>query len=430
MEITLRHETKQAMGQQMQLSMQLLQMSVQELDAYLRELSLENPLLEELPPQQSFRGAVRERPRHTADTEDAREEVIPDEKRGTLREYLREQVLSLRVPELMRRELLYLVNETDERGYLPDDCAELDVFAGEAERCERAVKVFQSLDPPGVGARSLSECLTIQLRRLGCEGSAAYKICEGWLDALARGQTRRIAESLEIPVKEVLAAKELIGTLSPRPSNGFAERDATGYVLPDVEVTSSENGFELTTAERYLPSWRIDAFYAAMAERPGLSDEEREYFTEKLRQAAWAVRCVERRRDMLLACAGAVVEKQADFFTDGVSPLKPCTMTQLAAELGVHVSTVSRAIRGKYIACRWGVFPLAHFFQRESAEGTTSCGILDSLRALIAAEDPAKPMSDRALAEALEKSGCAVSRRTVAKYREQAGIPPAAARRR
>ena len=167
-----------------------------------------------------------------------------------------------------------------------------------------------------------------------------------------------------------------------------------------------------------------------MAEKPGLSDEEREYFTEKLRQATWAVRCVERRRDMLLACAGAIVEAQADFFSDGVSPIKPYTMSELAGRLGVHVSTVSRAIRGKHISCRFGVYPLADFFQRESSGGVTARGVLEELRSLIENEDSAHPLSDRALAEALQQKGYDVSRRTVAKYRDQAGIPAASGRRR
>lgn len=428
MEIKLRHEVRQVMGQQMQLSMQLLQMSVQELDAYLRELSLENPLLEELPPQQVYRPLAVSRGHVPADEEG--EEPIPDEKRGTLREFIREQVLSLRVPELMRRELLYLTNEMDERGYLPGDCVELEVFAGERERCENAIRVFQSLEPAGVGARSLSECLVIQLHRMGCTDEVAYEVCERFLDRLAKGQTNRIAQELGVKEQRVLRAKELIAALSPTPSNGFAENDAPGYILPDLELTRTEDGFELTTSDRYLPSYRIDAFYAAMAEKPGLSDEEREYFTEKLRQATWAVRCVERRRDMLLACAGAIVEAQADFFSDGVSPIKPYTMSELAGRLGVHVSTVSRAIRGKHISCRFGVYPLADFFQRESSGGVTAQGVLEELRSLIENEDSAHPLSDRALAEALQQKGCDVSRRTVAKYRDQAGIPAASGRRR
>ena len=167
-----------------------------------------------------------------------------------------------------------------------------------------------------------------------------------------------------------------------------------------------------------------------MAKRPDLTEAEREYFAEKLRQASWAVRCVERRRDMLLGCAAAVVEVQSDFFTDGVSPIRPYTMTELAERLGVHVSTVSRAIRGKYIACRFGVYPLSDFFQRESAGGSTARGVAEELKALIAAEDSAHPLSDRELSERLGERGLEVSRRTVAKYREQAGIPGASVRRK
>lgn len=423
MEIKLRHEMRQVMGQQMQFSMQLLQMNVLELDAYLRELALENPLLEEIPAQQVYRPMAALRPR------DGREKDVPDERRATLREYVREQVLSLRVPELMRRELLYLANEMDGRGYLPDDCVELEAFAGDRERCENAIRVFQSLEPAGVGARSLGECLEIQLRRRGCTDRAAYEICSRHLDGLAKGQTARIAKELGVSEQQVRDARKLISSLSPKPSNGFAENEAPGYVMPDVELTVSKSGFEITTADKYMPGYRIDAFYSAMAERPELTEEERGYFAEKLRQAAWAVRCVERRRDMLLACAAGIVQAQKEFFSDGVSPIKPYTMTELADELGIHVSTVSRAIRGKYIDCRFGVYPLSYFFRRESSGGNTARGMVEELRSVIAREDPQNPLSDRAIAQELKKLGLDVSRRTVAKYRDQAGIPSAQARR-
>ena len=428
MEIKLRHETKQIMGQQMQMSMHLLQMSTQELDAYLRELSAENPLIEELPPSQNYHPLTPRRIRQS--DEERSDNDVPDEKRETLREYVRQQVLFLSVPQLMLRELLYLTNEMDERGYLPEDCAELEVFAGETERCEAAIRVFQSLEPAGVGARSLSECLTIQLRRMGCEDETAYALCDKYLVDLAKGKINKIAKELGIKTEQVIAAKEIIAKLSPTPSNGFAENDAEEYVIPDVELTRTESGFEIATSDRYLPSYRVDAFYTAMAKKPDLTDAERDYFAQKLRQASWAVRCVERRRDILMACAEAIVEAQSDFFSDGVSPIRPYTMSELAEHLGVHVSTVSRAVKGKYILCSYGVYPLTQFFKRETSIGMTADSIMTELRSLIANEDPAHPLSDRALMEALIHKGYDVSRRTIAKYRDQAGIAAASGRRK
>lgn len=426
MNLELRQETRQVLSQQMQQSMQLLQMSTQELDAYLRELAMENPMLEEAPPSASFiSGAVR----RTAPEDGEREDVIPDERRGTLREYVREQVLGLRVPELMRRELLYLCNEMDERGYLPEDCAELELFSHEPERCRNAVLVFQSLEPPGVGARNLGECLEIQLRRMESDDEVAYALCERYLEPLAKGRTNQIARELGVSEERVLRARALISTLSPRPSNGFAEKDAPGYILPDVVITQTESGLEISTAEKYLPSFRIDGFYASLMGDPGLNSEEKTYLSEKFRQASWALRCVERRREMLLGCTRAILEVQKDFFTCSRATIKPYTMTELADSLGVNVSTVSRAVRGKYLSCESGTYPMSYFFQRESASGSTGGGVLNALMAIIAEEDKAHPLSDRVIAERMAADGFSVSRRTVAKYREEAGIPPASARR-
>ena len=431
--ITLRNETRQVLGQNMQLSMKFLQMSTQELGAYLRELALENPLLEETPPaliytpmRQRFTGYRSKEPSDGG----FRDELAADNRHDTLRHSVREQILPMRVPELMRRELLYLSGEMDERGYLPEDCGDLAVFGGSWERYEDAVKVFQSLEPAGVGARSLSECLCIQLRRRGCEDELAYEICRSQLERLARGQLNYIANELGVGRSNVETAKKLIASLEPRPSNGFAGDEAPSYVLPDVEVAETEDGFEILAADKYVATYGVDSYYAAMAERPELSDEEREYFSAKLQQANWAIYCVERRRSMLLSCTGAVVERQSAFFRDGVSELLPLTMTELADKLGVHPSTVSRAVRGKYLACRWGVYPLSKFFAAEVTGGGTGAGILAKMRELIASEDPAHPLSDRELSEALAKQGYDISRRTVAKYREEAIIPPASARRK
>lgn len=420
MELGQRLEQKQVMGQRMQLSLRILQMNAPELDAYLRELSLENPLIEELP----SRGRVyplREPPRRGAELPDAGDE--------SLAEHLRAQIAALDAPPRLRRELMYLVSELDERGYLAEDCTQLGIFGGEAGRGEAALRVFQSLEPAGVGARSLSECLALQLRRRGEDG-LALAVCENYLDRLAKGQFNYIARALGTDAGSVRGAWELISSLSPIPSNGFAGRRETEYVVPDVEILAAAEGLSVSAAERYMPEFRLDGSYAAMAADPSLTAEEREYFSGKLAEALWALRCVEKRRDMLLECARAVCDTQRAFLSDGVSPIKPCTMSELAERLGVHVSTVSRAVRGKYLACRWGAYPLGAFFRRAGAGGVTAPELTARLRALIASEPPERPLSDMQLAARLAEEGIRISRRTAAKYREEAGIPPAALRRR
>jgi RNA polymerase sigma-54 factor len=194
-----------------------------------------------------------------------------------------------------------------------------------------------------------------------------------------------------------------------------------------VEIIEREEGFTLVTADKYLPTCTIDAYYSEMAESERLSDEEREYFREKLAQAKWAIDCVRRRRDTLVSCAEAIVRAQSRFFRDGHSPLRPLTMTALAETLGVNVSTVSRAVNGKYLLCRWGTFPFSDFFAPEihSGNGGTSFDAISEIKTIIADENTGKPFSDRKIAEMLAQKGLKVSRRTIAKYREREMIPPA-----
>ncbi len=431
MNIKLTNEQKTVLNQQMQQSMKLLQMDSHELETYINELSMENPLIEIKPPRERVRRDERAySPRAAADP-NVMSRTIADKPHNTLSEAVREQINYLRIPELLRRELLWLAEEMDERGYLPQEETQLYPFGGSAERYENAVRVFQSLEPAGVGARSLGECLLLQLKRRGEDDEVAERICLEYLDRLAKGQLKYIAAQLDVTVRRVEDAKTLISGLEPNPSNGYYGGRQTVYVRPDVEVVQDNNGLAIALADRYMPTYGIDAFYLSMSKREELSPEERTYFQEKLTQAKWAMSCIDRRASMLMACASGILEVQHEFFADGVSPLKPLTMGELASKLGVHTSTVSRSVRNKYISCRWGVFCLTDFFKKDAAnENVTEDAVLQMIKELISAEDPRSPLSDKAIAAALGERGVGISRRTVAKYRENALIPSTAVRRK
>lgn len=437
MELSLTNEQKQILGEQMLLSMKLLQMSAAELDEYLRELSLENPLLEVAPPKERSERALGEvrssfsRPRSgeasLEDTEHLRAAFIYE----SLADSVREQIMAVRVPALMRSQLLWLAGELDERGYLPEEEGDVRAFGGSRQMYDNAVAILQSLEPAGVGARSLSECLVLQLRRSGDDDELTLKLCGAeYLERLARGQLNALSKELGVSVAALDEAKKRIASLEPRPSNGFNDGEAVPYVVPDVEIVFDGKKLTAQTADRYMPAYRVDGYYARMAADKDLTPEEREYFTAKLAQAKWAVGCVDRRREMLTECASALLDIQRDFFADCKSALRPVTMTELADILGVHPSTVSRAVSGKYLRCRWGVFPLSHFFLRElGADGGTGVELRGAIKELIGAEDKTRPLSDRVICERLAARGLNVSRRTVAKYRDEASIPSAPARR-
>lgn len=437
MKLSLRQEEKQILSQQMRLSMRILQMSSPELEQYLSELALENPLVEVKPPQFSadvptfreFRSRARERASDDEELPAPGDCLAPIHRRETLAGSLREQAAALGAREEVRRALFYLIGELDERGYLPESPPEAPGMS--CGVYEEALGLLQSLEPAGVGARGLSECLCIQLRRSGVEDPLPYIICEKYLGQLARGRLGLISRELGVSRQQVEEARAVITMLEPRPSNGFDTDRDVQYIYPDVEISVRDGRVEVSVAEKYMPRCGVDAYYASMAARDGLDAETRAYFSEKLRQARWVSDCVARRRDMLLACAGLIVEAQRDFFLGESDSLLPLTMTEAAKRLGVHVSTVSRAVRGKYLSCRRGIFPISHFMAREVASsGGTRADILSAMRSLIDSEPPDRPLSDQRIAEELSRAGYGISRRTVAKYREKAMIPPASARRR
>ena len=431
MSMKLTNEQKTVLSHQMQQSMKLLQMNSHELEAYINELSMENPLIEIKPPRERMPGGERQYSPHAASDPNVVSRTIADKPHNTLSESVKEQINYLRIPELLRHELRWLAEEMDERGYLPERETALYPFGDSAERYENAVKVFQSLEPAGVGARNLGECLLIQLKRRGTGDAVAEKICLEYLDRLAKGQLKYIAAKLNVTVRRVEQARTLISELEPNPSNGYYGGGQTVYVRPDVEIVHDNNGLAVALADRYMPTYGIDSFYLDMSQREDLSPEERTYFKEKLTQAKWAMSCIDRRASMLLACAERILEVQKDFFSDGVSPLKPLTMVELASSLGVHTSTVSRTVRSEYVSCRWGVFCLADFFRQDAAgDDMTEDGVLQMIKTMIGEEDPSSPLSDKSIAEKLSEKGVSISRRTVAKYRENAMIPSTAVRRK
>lgn len=430
MKINLEQRQKAVMGQQMTMAMEMLQMDAQELDAYLQELALENPLLEVHPPaetgMQSWSTVSANYP-----APDGGLGALKMTSDGSLKSDVREQITTAHVPELMRRELLYLLGEMDEQGYLPADPGDLRVFFGDRQRYDNAVAMLQSLDPPGVGARSLSERLCLQLRRRGVTDELPYQICRDHLEALARGQWNRIAKALKVSKARVLEAQAMILALDPRPANGFAGGAAAPHILPDVELVPKNGGFAVVPADRYMHTYNVDAFYAKMAQDSSLTDEERAYFRSKTAQAKWAIQCVDRRREMLCACVQGILDRQYTFFAGDSDTPVPFTMTELAEQLDVAVSTVSRAVRGKYLTCVRGTFPLSFFFAREinGPDSGTRDDAVSAIKKMIAGENPDDPLSDRAIAEGLANMGLQLSRRTVAKYRESLQIPSASARR-
>lgn len=442
MKAELYHELK--LTPQLLQSMKLLQMTSQELLKYLGEMVEENPLLEhdetaERVKEKEFE-VLRQKLSwldcgHTyngihpnSDTFFPSGSVGPETE--SLGAFLKDQLARLRLPQALHALCLYMVELLDENGYWDEeDFQSLSLLKIPANLIDQAVETIQTLEPAGIGARNLCECLMLQIDRIHDTPAYVREIITGHLDALGRHQYSSIARALNLSVPDIKAAEKIIASLHPRPGQAFANDEAPIYIRPDVFIVELDGKLQVILNEYYLPRLSVSRYYVNLLQE-NTETETQEYLRQKLTQAKWLINSLERRNHTLLRCANEILSVQHGFFDNSTSFLTPMTLSSLAQTLGLHTSTISRAIRGKYIQCRQGVFPVKYFFTR--AIGTSDLSAHDArqlLLSLIAEEDHKNPYSDQKLADLLQEKGYRVARRTVAKYREALGIPPSGVRK-
>lgn len=453
MELNLSQKQVQTLSPQMMQSMEILQMGSQELLEYIEEAVQENPVLE---PEERYdhqdESAIlrrklewlessdpQNRYYHQQDTEEEEDSLrqygTVDADEENLYYYVLSQLQVLELPPEVMQGAVFLVESLNQNGWLDESLEELSADCGlSLPVMARSLEVVQSLEPAGVGARDLSECLTLQLQRRTPVDELAVGIVRTQLDALSKNRYGLIARELKATPEQVHAACELIRSLNPRPGTGFAAREHLTYINPDIIVVSFPDHFELLSNDYYFPTLHISGYYTRLLSE---SDDAQvvEYLTGKVRQAKWMVKAIEQRRSTLMACAECILDFQEAFFRHGPGHLSPLSLADVARQIGVHESTVSRAIRDKYIQCSMGVYPLSYFFSRSlgapsGGEGAASPDAAKALlRQLIAGEDKKKPLSDQKLCQLMALQGCVLSRRTVAKYRDELHIPCTAGRK-
>ncbi|MFQ7855053.1 MAG: RNA polymerase factor sigma-54 [Flavonifractor plautii] len=329
---------------------------------------------------------------------------------------------------------VFLVESLNQNGWLDEPLEALAAGHGcGPEVMAQALEVVQSLEPAGVGARDLAECLKLQLVRRTPVNELAVRIVERHLDALSKSRYGLIARELKASPEEVRAACDVIRSLNPRPGTGFAARENLTYINPDIIVVSFPDHFELLTNDYYFPTLNISGYYTRLMKESDDS-QVKDYLTGKVRQAKWMVKAIEQRRSTLMACAECILEFQESFFRKGPGHLVPLSLADVAERIGVHESTVSRAVKEKYIQCSMGVYPLSYFFSRSLGpaagdEAASPDAAKALLKKLIAGEDKKKPLSDQKLCELMSAQGCSLSRRTVAKYRDELRIPSTTGRK-
>ena len=346
----------------------------------------------------------------------------------SLQEELLEQVRLADFSPADRQIAEMIVGNIDDHGYLQSGTNELSFATGvAANQIESVLKVIQSFNPPGVGARDLRECLLLQLERLDRQDSLEYRILRDHFEALGKRRFPDIARHLGISAGEAQKAAEHIALLNPRPGHDTAPDD-NSFVVPEVTVTRDGDEFVITTNSDYIPHLRISNTYKDLLGQAETSGEVREYIREKIRAGKFLIKSIHQRQDTITRIAQEIVKRQREFMESGVAHLKPMTMVQVAEVVGVHETTVSRAVSGKYILTPQGVFEMKYFFtsgvQTSSGDTMSNTSVKTILSDLISAEDRSKPLSDEELVEQLISRGIKIARRTVAKYRAELNVLP------
>ncbi|MFC5519967.1 RNA polymerase factor sigma-54 [Polaromonas jejuensis] len=361
----------------------------------------------------------------------------------SLQDHLHRQALGLRLSEEDRAALHFLIESLNDDGYLEDSLASLaaglagdDLEAAEelVQRFAMALKLLQHMEPAGVGARNLAECLSLQL--LDCrnceETRAAMAMCQQPMELLARRDVKRLSHLCGFPEAVIKGAIAVIARLDPKPGRRFVNVERN-LIVPDVIVVKSGRGFKVSLNGDVMPRLRVHDIYANALKQHNGKGGGGQALQQRLQEARWFIKNIQQRFDTILRVSSAIVERQKNFFTHGELAMRPLVLREIADELGLHESTISRVTTAKYMATPFGTFELKYFFG--SALGTETGGNASStaVRALIkqfvTSESPKKPLSDSQISEMLKEQGIECARRTVAKYREALRIAPASLRK-
>lgn len=450
-ELTIEQTQKLSMTPELIQAIQILQYNNQELNEYIDKELLENPILESEYHKESDTEididslrdqliqadenveAYKQWESHSTSDEYSYENFVAFN--YTLTEFLIEQLhfssLKGQDAEIGR----YIIENIDDNGYLSmsleEICSVLDV---DLDSCERVLDLIHTFEPSGVGARDLNECLIIQLASLGELTDEIEFIISNRLKDLADNKYALISKDMGISIAEVQGIADLIKTLEPKPGRGFDSDNSIKYIIPDIYVEETNGEYVVSANDGSTPSLHISSYYNSLTEEAKSDKELSNYLNNRFNSAMWLMKSIEQRKKTIYNVASAIVQFQNEFFAKGERFLKPLTLKQIAETVGVHESTVSRAINGKYMQCPRGVFELKYFFTggilNEDGSGVSSNSIKSMIKEFVDAEDDKKPLSDSKISEMLHEKGIDISRRTVAKYRDDIGILPSSKRRR
>ncbi len=468
--LTQRMAQRVVMTPLLQQAIQLLQLSTLELQEVVQKELLENPLLEEVPvdgegpPTPGEPEATAPPPEPAPDTATRDERQTDDlpfdltavlfddhEERSlvaqeehddlpfenivrstsSLSDHLEEQLRFASEDPGLRRIGSEIIGNLDEDGYLRAELAELAERCGTTvEEVERGLQLVQSFDPPGIAARSVQECLLLQLRRDPNPDPVSVEIVEQHFEDLSRRRYQEIARTLKLSLDRIMESVEEIMGLEPKPGRPFGGNDSR-YIVPDVSVIRMGSDYAVVLNEEGIPRLRVNSLYRTLLRSSG--DEARQYVEQKLRSAMWLIKSVEQRQRTLRKVTQSIVKFQREFLDKGLPYLRPLALRDVGEDISMHESTISRVTTNKYVETPQGLFELKFFFHSGIASGdgemVSSLSVKKMIQDLLANEDTQKPLSDQEVAQILKGRGLTIARRTVAKYREELGILPSHQRR-
>ncbi len=367
--------------------------------------------------------------RQSSEEEEKRQFMFDSLAAGTtLAQVLMDQVRETDLNEEQRHLAELIIGNIDDYGYLKATVEEMAASTNlPVERIAEVLKVIQTFDPPGIGALDLRECLALQLERAGRQDSLEYRIVRDFMEALGKRRIPEIARGTGFSVDEVQDALGRIGRLEPRPGRAFLP-DTDHYVLPEVFVQNVNNEFVVTTNDEHIPHLRISNVYKDLMSQGENSAEVKNYIREKIRAGKFLIKSLHQRQQTILNIAKEIVKRQREFMEKGVAHLRPMTMAQVAEVVGVHETTVSRAVSAKYMQTPQGVFEMKFFFtaglQTATGDGVSNTSVKDMIAEIFKNEEPTKPLSDQEVVKILGDKGISIARRTVAKYRSELNILP------
>lgn len=384
--------------------------------------------------QQDYASPAAGAQSHTAEDAERRQHLFDSLVAETsLQEHLLHQTSLLELTPPVRAALEYLVGGLDERGFVTQSVSDLALQADlPLEAMQAAATLLKTFEPVGIGANGITECLLLQLQAKGRSNSLAARIIRDHFELLTRRRIPEIARQTGMHIDEVQDSIEEIGSLDPAPGRRYAE-DQNRIVVPDVTIEQDGDEWKIVLNNDYIPRLRISNTYREMIARGTITKQERDYLRERIRSGRFIINSIEQRQQTIERITREILNVQHEFFEEGVSKLRPLTMTQVADAVGVHETTVSRAIANKFIQTPHGVFDFKYFFTpgyaASDGESVSNTSVKEMINDQIAAEDRSRPLSDQDIVIKLKDKGINIARRTVAKYREELGLLPSNLRR-